>query len=127
MGRIPTGSRKYELKHLNERHLEILRFIARGFRNKDIAEALSVSRDTVSNVRNSEIAKPLLQALLKARDEEAAGNDFAIRRLQERREARAKEREEREQAQQLERAKRRQREREVAVAQWVATVKARAR
>lgn len=93
MGRIPTGRRKYQLKCLNETHLEIVRLIAQGKRNKDIAKELSLSRDTVSNVRNSELAKPILERLLKERDHSAASMEVAVNRLLDRREERAREQE----------------------------------
>lgn len=63
MGRIPTGERKYNVQRLTPLHFNILELVAVGYRNKQIAEALGVSRNTVSNVKNSAAAQPVLEEM----------------------------------------------------------------
>ena len=50
--RIPAGRRRHLAEHLSdesltEREIEVLRHVAGGNRNRDIAERLSISEDTV--------------------------------------------------------------------------------
>jgi DNA-binding NarL/FixJ family response regulator len=51
--RISSGSRQEELRslasELSRREIEILRLVARGFENKDIAESLSMAEQSVKN------------------------------------------------------------------------------
>jgi FixJ family two-component response regulator len=61
MGRVATGNRAYHVKRLTPLHYSILELVAFGYGNRQIAEALGVSRNTVSNVKNSEVARPVLE------------------------------------------------------------------
>lgn len=57
MGRLPTGHRKYHIKRLKPVHRHILVRLCWGLRPKDICEELGVSRNTISNVRNSAVGQ----------------------------------------------------------------------
>ena len=63
MSRPPTGQRKREIKALNPLHLEILRRVSQGQKLKDIAKALGVSAQTVSDVRCSRLGRQELDRL----------------------------------------------------------------
>lgn len=79
MGRIRSDSRKYEVKRLTPLHYSILRLVARGCTNNEVAATLGVSRNTVSNVKNSAVAQPVL-ADMGARLEHAAIHEMAFGR-----------------------------------------------
>lgn len=68
--RNPSG-RKYQPKHLNEKHHEILRLAMLGYTNVQIAERLSCTPATVSTVRNSGLGRQQAM-LLKAEADHAA-------------------------------------------------------
>ena len=63
MGRLPTGQRQHHIRHLSPMHHNILEMVALGFDNKRIAETLGVSRQTVSDVKNSAISQPVLASM----------------------------------------------------------------
>ena len=58
-----SGNKAYKVLHIWERHHQIIRLIAQGLRNKDIAEHLGITKETVSNVRNSPIVRKRIQFL----------------------------------------------------------------
>jgi Bacterial regulatory proteins, luxR family len=77
-----VAKRTYEIKSLWQNHEQMLRMVALGHSNADIAEACGVTSQTVSNVRNSPIAKTKLSTLREALDSEAIDigariNEFA--------------------------------------------------
>ena len=74
--------RNYEVKSLWQNHEQMLRMVALGHSNEHIAQACGVTAKTVSNVRNSPIAKGKLDQLRQALDAEAIDigariNEFA--------------------------------------------------
>lgn len=69
MGRLAQDDgTRYEVEKLRERHEEVLRLIALGLENKDIAAMLGVSEAMVSYTRNGNLGKRKLGDLTKARD-----------------------------------------------------------
>lgn len=79
--------RTYNIKTLWQQHDQMLRMLALGHSNVDIAEALGCSAQQVSNVRNSPVSKTKLQELRKALDAEAIDigariTEFAPRALE---------------------------------------------
>jgi DNA-binding CsgD family transcriptional regulator len=74
--------RNYEVKSLWENHHSMLRMLALGHSNADIAEAHGVTAQTISNLRNSPVAKTKLHSLRETLDSEAIDigariNEFA--------------------------------------------------
>jgi hypothetical protein len=67
-GRGRPEDRKYKVQHLWDNHREMLRLIALGHGNKDIAEIVGCTPATVCNVRNSPICRQHLEVLQTARD-----------------------------------------------------------
>lgn len=59
---------QYELRKLRGRHHLILQLAARGYKNVDIAKALSITEVTVSYTLNSELGKQKLAALMDKGD-----------------------------------------------------------
>jgi len=78
--------RTYEVKSLWQNHEQMLRMVALGHSNEHIAAQCGVTAQTVSNVRNSPIAKGKLEQLRQALDAEAIDigariNEFAPQAL----------------------------------------------
>lgn len=63
--------RTYNIKSLWQNHDQMLRLVALGHSNEDIAVTCGVTPQTVSNVRNSPIAKGRLANMRNALDQEA--------------------------------------------------------
>lgn len=78
---LPHGKRAYEIKRLNERQKEVLRRILLGQKNVEIAEALNITPQNVSDIRNSELAKIELAALSSLRDGSTINVANAIREV----------------------------------------------
>jgi len=69
MGRYPYGAkRKYHVQALWERHHRMIRLRLLGWGNIQIADALGVTPQNVSDVLNSDIAKNHLSVLTSAAD-----------------------------------------------------------
>lgn len=68
MGRNMTPGRQYQLKALTDRHKEICRRLFLGEKIKDIAADLGVTREMVSIVRGSQVAKDHIRRLERLRD-----------------------------------------------------------
>ena len=83
MGRAPSinGRKEEPIKELRERHNEVLRLIALGLENKDIAQHLGVTPQMVCNVRNSRVGRVKLKELSEDRDEETADIAETIKAL----------------------------------------------
>jgi hypothetical protein len=64
-----TDKRSYNIKQLWSKHHEIIRRVAIGHSNGQIAAALGVTPQTVSNVRNSPVARVKLMELQSQLDE----------------------------------------------------------
>ncbi len=62
--------REYDIKQLWDSHQEILRLLVLGKNNQQVAEELGITPQTVSNVRNSPLARERLQELQNGRDAE---------------------------------------------------------
>lgn len=63
--------RAYNIKSLWSNHEQMLRMVALGHSNEYIAEVTGVTPQTVSNVRNSPVAKPTLERFRGQLDSEA--------------------------------------------------------
>jgi hypothetical protein len=63
--------RQYNVKSLWDHHQQMLRLIALGRSNVEIAEAMDCTPQSVSNLRNSPVAKVKLEQLKRTLDEEA--------------------------------------------------------
>jgi len=77
-----VAKRNYEVKTLWQNHEQMLRMVALGHSNEHIAQSCGVTAQTVSNIRNSPIAKGKLDQLRQALDAEAIDigariNEFA--------------------------------------------------
>ena len=82
MGR-PAGNpkdRKYEIENMWEHHHEILRRLTVGQSPGEIAHALGITTQTVSNIRNSEVGVIELAILKHGRDEETVDIGEMIRK-----------------------------------------------
>jgi hypothetical protein len=67
--RSPDGKRKgWQIAEMWDQHHEIARRLVLGQSNVEIAEALGVTRETVSNVKNSPVVQDKLALLRAARD-----------------------------------------------------------
>ena len=67
--RVPSDERKiYEPKKLWDQHHEIMRRIVLGQNNTQISQAMGISSQTVSNLRNSPFAQARLSEMRAARD-----------------------------------------------------------
>lgn len=77
--RFSKGGSEYQLKHLWSHHHEILRRLCLGQRSSEIAVALNICKQTVSNVRNSELGRMLTTALDERRDDETSDIAIVIR------------------------------------------------
>ena len=60
---VPEGTKKIQLSKLHDHQQEILRLLGTGMKVKTIALILDVHKQTVSNVRNSDLGKALLSML----------------------------------------------------------------
>jgi predicted transcriptional regulator len=67
-GRIPTFNRKYEIQHLQQRHHEIIRLSTLGHGNKEIAQILGITPQTVSICLNSKLARDKMDHMRQERD-----------------------------------------------------------
>lgn len=63
--------RQYDIKELWAKHHEITRQVVLGRTNVDIAESIGCTPQTVSNVRNSPLAKAKIEEMSEQRDAEA--------------------------------------------------------
>lgn len=80
--RVPTEERKtYDIQSLWQRNHEIVNLAARGFKQIEIAEILSIHPQTVSNTLNSELGKRKLSEVRLERDEDAKKVSEKIRVL----------------------------------------------
>lgn len=66
-----TMKRQYDIKALWEKHAEIARQVVLGRTNIAIAESIGCTPQTVSNVRNSPLAKAQISDLSEQRDADA--------------------------------------------------------
>jgi hypothetical protein len=74
--------RKYDVKQLWDSHAEMVRRIALGQNNIEIAEALGVTPQTVSNIKNSPLAKEKVEELQNSMDERVRDIHKRIQALQ---------------------------------------------
>jgi FixJ family two-component response regulator len=74
--------RKYDVKQLWDSHAEMVRRIALGQNNVEIAQALGVTPQTVSNIKNSPLAKEKVDELQGAMDENVKDIHKRIQALQ---------------------------------------------
>ena len=79
--RVPACDRSFQAKQLWQRHHEIVNLAARGFKQKEIAEILNITPQTVCNTLNGELGMRKLSDIRKGRDEEAIKVSEKIRVL----------------------------------------------
>ena len=76
------GNERYDIKRLWGQQKEILRLVASGlYKNKDIADIVGVTPQTVSNIINSALGKQTLEILNGAADSEMVDLMVKIRAL----------------------------------------------
>lgn len=81
MPRHPTGSRKYNIGYLWDRHHEILRLNAIGLSHQGIATMLGITPQTVSNTVRSNISQPIIDEFRLNRDGSAVDVKRTIEKL----------------------------------------------
>lgn len=81
MGRLPKPDRRYNLRSIQPIHKEVLRRIARGEKNKKIAEDMGVSEVMVSYTKNSITSQAQLHELQKERDEQVLKATTRVSRM----------------------------------------------
>lgn len=64
----PGEKKSWQVREMREIHHEIVRRLLLGQKNVDIANALNITPQQVSNVRNSEVVQDQLAIMRKARD-----------------------------------------------------------
>ena len=69
--RNPSGNKNTRIKNLWEVHHEISRLLLLGYKNTRIAEAIGISKERVSQVRNDPLMQRKLALMRGARDNEA--------------------------------------------------------
>lgn len=79
--RVPEGEKQYNVTQLWDAHLEIIRLIALGYNNIEVGDMLSISPQTVSNVRNLPEAKRKLEMMHGARDASVGAMRREIRKI----------------------------------------------
>ena len=81
MARTPKhpSKRRYVLTHMFEKHHEMARLIFLGYGNKEIAAALNVTPQNVSDCRNSPIMQQKVELLRTNRDEAAIDVSAALK------------------------------------------------
>lgn len=70
--RVAPQQKRYQLDELYAMHHEIIRLLAIGQKPEEIAELLHITTQTVSNVRNTTLARAKMQVLQQCRDREFA-------------------------------------------------------
>ena len=78
-GRLPKVlmPKTYRVDEISHRHHEIARMVLLGVKNNEIARRLNITREFVSNVRNSPVVKEQLDLMAAERDKETI--DVAIK------------------------------------------------
>ena len=71
MKRRFKNNRYYEVKKIQYRHREISRLLLIGLKDKEIAESLDITTQTVRNTKNNPVIKAQLDLMVGARDVEA--------------------------------------------------------
>lgn len=82
MPRVPTGRRKYNITHLWQHHHEILRMALLGHKAAEIAAALNITPQTVSNTLNSPMGRAKLAIMRAERDQSSVNIAAAIQDIQ---------------------------------------------
>lgn len=77
----PEGNQHYEVKKVWESHKEIMRRVLLGQKNVDIAKALGITPQTVSNVRNNPLVREQISMLEDIRDNRAVDISRDIKEL----------------------------------------------
>ena len=77
-----TGNSTYALTQLQERHHEILRLVALGLKNTQVADRLNITPQTVSNVINTPLAQAKLRLLRNRRDSQTVNVAEKIKDLE---------------------------------------------
>jgi len=77
----PEERKTYDIKGMWQRHHEIVRLAARGFKQTEIAEILNITPQTVSNTLNSQLGQEKLSEIRLESDDEAKKVSEKIRIL----------------------------------------------
>lgn len=77
----PEERKTYEIKALWQRNHEIIRLVAEGYKQVEVAEILNIDPQTVSNTVNSELGKRKLSELRLEKDEETKKLNEKVRVL----------------------------------------------
>ena len=77
----PEGNQTYTVKKIWESHKEIMRRVLLGQKNVDIARALGITPQTVSNVRNNPLVRDQISLLEDIRDNRAVDISRDIKEL----------------------------------------------
>lgn len=77
----PSRSRIFNVSKIWEHHEEIVRRLVLGQKNTEIADAMNLSPQTISNVRNSPIIQERLSVMKGARDAETVDIAREIRQF----------------------------------------------
>ena len=78
----PEGNKSYDIQRLWGQQKEILRLVSSGlYNNKDIAEMVGVTPQTISNIINSALGKQTLEILQGAADADTVDLMVKIRSL----------------------------------------------
>lgn len=67
-----TGNNGYDIKHITDHQLEVVRRLALGERPADISRDLGLTPQTVSNIRNHPTVQGMIAALHTKRDAQTA-------------------------------------------------------
>lgn len=67
------STKTYDLTKLSDLHYQIIRYLALGKKNAEIAELLAISPHTVSRIRNNEMTNLALKAIRFEMNKKAAG------------------------------------------------------
>jgi len=69
--RFLDGKRATEIVNIQDNHREMIRLIAQGYSNIEVAEAMGCSTASVSTVRNSPMSRMVIESMHAVRDEDA--------------------------------------------------------
>lgn len=78
---MPAGSRRYVITELRAKHQEVVRLLAMGLKNTEIAEQLGCTAQSISIIANSPVAQARVSELQAERDESVVDVRNQIRSL----------------------------------------------
>lgn len=81
VGRVRGANKDYQIKYIWDTHREIVRMIAAGMKRGEIAKIAGVSKQTVTNVANSNLTRARIDELHGRMDDDAVNVGKRIRAL----------------------------------------------